>query len=52
VVGKANGRVVLELAGGADEQALLDAARRAGRVTHFSAVERTLAELFRQAVQQ
>jgi ABC-2 type transport system ATP-binding protein len=52
VVGKANGRVVLELAGGAGEQAVLDAARRAGRVTHFSAVERTLTELFRQAVQQ
>jgi ABC-2 type transport system ATP-binding protein len=52
VVGKANGRVVVELAGGADEQALLDAARRAGRVTHFSAVERTLAELFRRAVQE
>jgi ABC-2 type transport system ATP-binding protein len=52
VVGKANGRVVLELAGGADEQAVLDAARRAGRVTHFGAVERTLAELFRQAVQE
>jgi ABC-2 type transport system ATP-binding protein len=52
VVGKANGRVVLELAGGADEQAVLDAARRTGRVTHFSAVERTLAELFRQAVQE
>jgi len=52
VVGKANGRVVLELASGADEQALLDAARAAGRVTHFSAVEGTLAELFRQAVQE
>jgi ABC-2 type transport system ATP-binding protein len=52
VVGRANGRVVLELADGADEQALLDAARAAGRVTHFSAVERTLAELFRQAVQE
>jgi ABC-2 type transport system ATP-binding protein len=51
VVGKANGRIVLELAGGADEQALLDAARAAGRVTHFSAVEPSLAELFRQAVQ-
>jgi ABC-2 type transport system ATP-binding protein len=51
VVGKANGRIVLELADGADEQALLDAARTAGRVTHFSAVERSLAELFRQAVQ-
>ena len=52
VVGKANGRVVLELASGADEQALLDAARAAGRVTHFSAVEGTLADLFRQAVQE
>jgi ABC-2 type transport system ATP-binding protein len=51
VVGKANGRVVVELAAGADEQAVLDAARAAGRVTHFSAVERSLAELFRQAVQ-
>jgi ABC-2 type transport system ATP-binding protein len=51
VVGKANGRFVLELAGGADEQALLDAARAAGRVTHFSAVEPSLADLFRQAVQ-
>jgi ABC-2 type transport system ATP-binding protein len=51
VLGKANGRIVLELAGGADEQALLDAARAAGRVTHFSAVERSLADLFRQAVQ-
>jgi ABC-2 type transport system ATP-binding protein len=51
VVGKANGRVVLELADGADEQAVLDAARAAGRVTHFSAVERSLADLFRQAVQ-
>ena len=51
VVGKANGRFVLELADGADEQALLDAARAAGRVTHFSAVEPSLADLFRQAVQ-
>jgi ABC-2 type transport system ATP-binding protein len=51
VLGKSNGRVVVELAGSADEQALLDAARRAGRVTHFSTVERTLAELFRRAVQ-
>jgi ABC-2 type transport system ATP-binding protein len=51
VVGKTDGRVVVELAPGADEQALLDAARAAGRVTHFSAVEPSLADLFRQAVQ-
>ena len=52
VVGRSNGRVVLQLSDGADDQAVLDAARAAGRVTHFSAVERTLTELFRQAVQQ
>jgi ABC-2 type transport system ATP-binding protein len=51
VVDKADGRVVLELADGADEQRVLDAARAAGRVTHFSAVEPSLAELFRKAVQ-
>ena len=51
VVGRSNGRVVLQLSDGADDQAVLDAARAAGRVTHFSAVEPSLAELFRQAVQ-
>jgi len=51
IVEKRNGRVVVELADGADEQALLDAARAAGRVTHFSAVEPSLADLFRQVVQ-
>jgi hypothetical protein len=35
-----------------DEQRVLDAARAAGRVIHFSAVQPTLAQLFRQAVQQ
>jgi ABC-2 type transport system ATP-binding protein len=51
VIDKANGRVVLELDEGTDEQRVLDAARAAGRVTHFSAVEPSLADLFRQAVQ-
>ncbi len=50
VLDRANGRVVVELDAGADEQAVLDAARSAGRVTHFSAVEPTLTDLFRQAV--
>jgi ABC-2 type transport system ATP-binding protein len=45
-----DGRVLLELDDGADEQAILDAARAAGRVTHFSAAEPTLADLFREAV--
>jgi ABC-2 type transport system ATP-binding protein len=51
VIDKANGRVVVELEAGSDEQAVLDVARSVGRVTHFSAVEPTLTELFRQAVQ-
>jgi ABC-2 type transport system ATP-binding protein len=51
VVGKANGRVVLQVANDGDEQRVLDAARAAGRVTHFSAVQPSLADLFRQAVQ-
>jgi len=42
-------RVVLAVEG--DEQRVLDAARAAGRVVHFSAVQPTLAQLFRQAVQ-
>jgi ABC-2 type transport system ATP-binding protein len=52
VVGKANGRVVVELEAGGDEQVVLDVARSAGRVMHFSAVEPTLIDLFRQAVQE
>ena len=42
--------VVVELAEDADEQALLDAARRAGRVRRFAPVEPTLADLFREVV--
>jgi ABC-2 type transport system ATP-binding protein len=50
VLEKHNGRVVLAVEG--DEQRVLDAARAAGRVTLFSAVQPSLAQLFRQAVQQ
>jgi ABC-2 type transport system ATP-binding protein len=46
-----DGRVLLELDDGTDEQAILDAARRAGRVTYFASSQPTLADLFRQAVQ-
>jgi ABC-2 type transport system ATP-binding protein len=49
VLEKRNGRVVLAVEG--DEQRVLDAARAAGRVVQFSAVQPTLAQLFRQAVQ-
>jgi ABC-2 type transport system ATP-binding protein len=50
VVARDNGAVVVELGPDADEQALLDAARRAGRVRRFAPEEPTLAELFREAV--
>ncbi len=50
VVHRDNGAVVVELGPDADEQALLDAARRAGRVRRFAPEEPTLAELFREAV--
>ena len=42
--------VVVELSEDADEQTLLDAARRAGRVRRFAPVEPTLADLFREVV--
>jgi ABC-2 type transport system ATP-binding protein len=45
-----NGAVVVELGDAADEQALLDAARRVGRVRRFAPEEPTLAQLFREAV--
>jgi ABC-2 type transport system ATP-binding protein len=45
-----NGQVMLELEDGVDEQSVLDAARRAGRVTYFSSATPSLADLFRKAV--
>jgi ABC-2 type transport system ATP-binding protein len=42
--------VLLELRDGADDQRVLDAARRAGRVRRFVPVRPTLAELFREVV--
>ena len=50
VLEKHDGRVVLAIEG--DEQRVLDAARAAGRVTLFNGVQSSLAELFRQAVQE
>ncbi|MEP6973565.1 MAG: ATP-binding cassette domain-containing protein [Actinomycetota bacterium] len=46
-----NDGVVLELDDGVDEQRVLDLARGAGDVTHFSREHASLAELFREAVQ-
>jgi ABC-2 type transport system ATP-binding protein len=43
---------LFELADGADSQALLDAARRAGTVRRFGPDDATLAELFREAVSE
>jgi ABC-2 type transport system ATP-binding protein len=50
VISERRGEVVLELAAGADDQDVLAAATRAGRVEHFSWREPTLTELFREAV--
>ncbi|HJS27544.1 MAG TPA: ATP-binding cassette domain-containing protein [Actinomycetota bacterium] len=41
---------ILELGEGVSEMAVLDAARAAGRVRHFSVVQPTLSEIFRRAV--
>ena len=51
LVGRVHGGVVLELHDGVDEQRVLDLARSAGDVVHFSRVQPTLAELFREVVQ-
>jgi ABC-2 type transport system ATP-binding protein len=44
--------VLVELHEGADDQRVLDAARSAGRVSRFSPVRPTLAELFREVVER
>jgi ABC-2 type transport system ATP-binding protein len=49
---RAGGVVALELAEGADPQAVLDAARAAGPVEHFAFERRRLSEVFRAAVGQ
>jgi ABC-2 type transport system ATP-binding protein len=50
VVSGQAGDTLLELADGTDDQAVLAAALRTGRVTHFAWQQPTLAELFREAV--
>jgi ABC-2 type transport system ATP-binding protein len=52
LVGGADGDVLIELSEGADDQLVLDAARRAGRVRRFEPARPTLAELFREVVEQ
>jgi len=49
-VSERRGELVLELADGVDDQEVLAAAARAGRVEHFSWRQPTLTELFREAV--
>ncbi|MGY1600924.1 ABC transporter ATP-binding protein [Geodermatophilus sp. SYSU D00815] len=50
VVSQQAGDTLLELDGGADDQAVLAAALRTGRVSHFAWREPSLVELFREAV--
>ena len=50
VVSEQAGDTHLELEGGLDDQAVLAAALRTGRVTHFAWREPTLVELFREVV--
>jgi ABC-2 type transport system ATP-binding protein len=50
VVSERRGELVLELADGTDDQQVLAAASRAGRVEHFSWRQPTLTELFREVV--
>lgn len=50
VVARAGYEVVLELVPGADDQEILDAARRAGRVRSFRREAPSLSELFREVV--
>jgi ABC-2 type transport system ATP-binding protein len=50
VVSERAGDTLLELGDGADDQSVLAAALRTGRVTHFAWQQPTLVELFREAV--
>jgi ABC-2 type transport system ATP-binding protein len=50
VVSEQAGDTLLELVAGADDQSVLGAAVRTGRVTHFAWREPTLVELFREVV--
>jgi ABC-2 type transport system ATP-binding protein len=52
LVGREDGTVLVELGEGADDQLVLDAARRAGRVRLFEPARPTLAELFREVVER
>jgi ABC-2 type transport system ATP-binding protein len=52
VVSERRGELVLELAPDTDDQQVLAAAARAGRVEHFSWRQPTLTELFREAVSE
>lgn len=52
LVDRAGHDTLLSLAGGADSQAVLDAARRAGTVEHFGFERRSLAEIFREVVER
>jgi ABC-2 type transport system ATP-binding protein len=52
IVAREPGGVIVELGEGADDQHVLDAARRAGRVRRFTPVRPTLAELFREVVER
>jgi ABC-2 type transport system ATP-binding protein len=51
-VGEADGAVVLELGDGTDPQRLLDLARAEGDVRRFGPIRPSLAELFREVVQE
>jgi ABC-2 type transport system ATP-binding protein len=50
VIERAGDRVVLALGEDVDDQSVLDAARRAGPVTHFGYATPTLTELFREVL--
>jgi len=50
LVERSDGRAVFRLEGSSDPERILDAARRAGSVTHFAELRPSLAELFREVV--